>query len=80
MPNSFCVFKFNLFADDSTVSRAFDRGEVELNNVIINDELEILYRWIVANKLAVNGSKTKCMLFAYRNRCTLTNVKFQIWR
>ena len=45
MPNSSCVFKFNLFADDSTVSHAFDRGEVELNNVIINDELEKLHGW-----------------------------------
>ena len=40
MPNSSCVFEFNLFADDRTVSHAFGRGEVELNNVIINDELE----------------------------------------
>ena len=75
MPNSSCVLKFNLFADDSTVSHAFDRGEVELNNVIINDELEKLYRWLVANRLAINGSKTKYMLLAYRNRCTLINVK-----
>ena len=75
MPNSSCVFKFNLFVDDSTVSHAFDRGEVELNNVIINDEFEKMYRWLVANRLAINVSKTKFMLFAYRNRCTLINVK-----
>ena len=29
----------------------------------------------MANRLAINGSKTKYMLFAYRNRCTLMNVK-----
>ena len=75
MPNSSCVFKFNLFADDSTVSHAFDRGEVELNNVIINDELEKLYRCLVANRLAINGSKTKYRFFVYRNRFTLINVK-----
>ena len=61
-----------------TVSRPYDRGEVQLINAIINDELEKLNRWLVANRLAINVSKTKCILFAYRNRYNnLTNVTFR---
>ena len=53
MPNSSCAFKFNLFDDDSSVSHAFDRGEVEQNNVIINDELKKIIQ-IVSGKQTGN--------------------------
>ena len=59
----FCVehCKTILFADDTTI---YKTGK-QVNNIYkdTNKELQILADWFHANKLSLNISKTKCMLF-----------------
>ena len=59
----FCVehCKTILFADDTTI---YKTGK-QVNNIYedMNKELQILADWFRANKLSLNISKTKCMLF-----------------
>ena len=57
--SSFC--KFTLFADDTTIlasNQDFDRLIDDLN---IN--LKCVYEWLICNKLSLNISKTKFMIF-----------------
>lgn len=51
-----------LFADDTTI---YKTGK-QINEIYkdMNNELEILADWFRANKLSLNISKTKCMLFS----------------
>ena len=62
-PLLFCVehCKTILFADDATI---YKTGK-QVNNIYedMNKELQILADWFRANKLSLNISKTKCMLF-----------------
>ena len=59
----FCVehCKIILFADDTTIYKS---GK-QVNNIYedMNKEVQILANWFRANKLSLNISKTKCMLF-----------------
>ena len=73
--NDFCkcssFFSSILYADDSTFSTCIDKNDNDLNNTI-NSELENIYEWLKVNRLCLNISKTKYMLF---NR---TNINFDL--
>ena len=50
-----------MFADDTSIflqskdiSKLFEKG---------NKELNLVDQWLIANKLSINTSKTKCVLF-----------------
>ena len=71
-------FKPILFADDTTlisslcafVSSQNDQFNQSCN---INKELNNLHEWLCANKLALNATKTKYMLFHY---CQSRSIPF----
>ena len=62
-----------MHADDTTLYCNIDQC---VNEYIINEELHKLTKWLGANKLALNISKTKYMLFHTSNRkITYPNLK-----
>ena len=54
-----------MYADDSTLYCNIDQ---DVNEEVINVELAKLSEWLGANKLALNISKTKYMVFHTSNR------------
>ena len=75
-PSSNQFFKFNLFADDSTITCKFN----EKNLSIIKNELENqftdIYNWLLINKIKINFSKSKFIVFSYKNSLCLGDLKF----
>ena len=59
--NSSTVFKFIIFADDTTLYTTLNLQED--TNKILNDELAKIHNWLNVNKLSLNVAKTKAMLF-----------------
>ena len=49
-----------MFADDTNISTS--AGSVEKLETQLNIELDKIYRWLVANKLTLNVSKTEYMI------------------
>ena len=73
LPSATNKFKPVLFADDTTLISTLcalvgdsDTNENVSNN--INSELEKVQEWLRANKLSLNTSKTKYMIFHYRQK------------
>ena len=54
-----------MYADDTTLFCNIDNNVTE---DAINRELYKIYEWLGANKLALNVSKTKFMVFHTRNK------------
>ena len=63
--NSSGLFKFILFADDSTLYAS--HGDLRHLVHLVNDDLTNINNWVKANKLTLNIEKTKCVIF-HRNK------------
>lgn len=59
--NSSNILKFILFADDTTL--LFSHYDINTLVSVVNDELKLVYDWIVANNLRINLDKTCFVLF-----------------
>ena len=59
--HSSIIFKFVLFADDSTLY--FSHPSLDSLITIVNDELENVRKWIISNKLTLNLDKTHYIIF-----------------
>ena len=66
--NSSNKFKFLMYADDTTIYFNLEDFRLEDREVdlLINDEIEKVNKWLKLNKLALNVDKTKSMLFHKR--------------
>ena len=65
------MFRFIIYAVDTTLLATI--SSLELTNTVnleqnINHELENISNWLKLNKLSLNTSKTKCMLFNTINK------------
>ena len=65
--NSTNFFKFNLFADDSTLSVAFNKTDLPIITDVINNNLSFVYDWLTCNKITLNVNKTNYMILSYKN-------------
>ena len=68
LPNSSSKFSFILYADDTTLFSSLSfTSDTDVNNTEkkINRELSNIYTWLCANKLSLNITKTKYMIFHY---------------
>ena len=74
--NSSNKFKFLMYADDTTIYFNLEDFPIENREVLINNELEKVNKWLKLNKLAVNVDKTKSMLF--HKRRPVTPIQFSI--
>ena len=75
LPCSTDVFKYILYADDSTLSLAFNRNECSTISDKINLHLNHVQNWLNFNKIAVNINKTKYVIFSYRLQPEISPVK-----
>ena len=74
--NSSSLFKFILFADDSTLSTCIPKKAIDIPQYvdIINNELDEVNKWILSNKICINTDKTKYILFSYRSSADLPPI------
>ena len=75
MPNSSSLFKFILFADDSTLSTSFAEENALEFTLTLNNELNNVNNWQTSNCICINADKTKYMIFPCRKLLHLTNIK-----
>ena len=64
LPNCSVVFKMIMFADDTTLYFDLNPGTPNFVN-IINGELVKVSKWLSANRLPLNVSKTNVMFFLF---------------
>ena len=74
LPNCSDIFRFTLFADDSTLTATFRNNERNITEKI-NNELSLVNTWLMANKIAVNPDKTKYIAFSYRRKIALNLIR-----
>ena len=77
-PNSNPFFKFNLFADDSTLTCKFVNSDESFMKSKLEVELEPVYSWLKMNKIKINLDKSKFMAFSYGKKYSLNNLKLEM--
>ena len=75
-PNCNPFFKYTLFADDSTLSCKFTNSDEVLITQTLNSELKLIDEWLTTNKLKVNYSKSKFIVFSYRKSISISPLQF----
>ena len=78
LPNVSPFFKYVLFADDSTLSSSFSQNRTFSIKRKINKELKLLNKWLVSNKISINATKTKYIIFSYRANSDINLGKLTI--
>ena len=66
LPNIFSKLKFFLFADDTNIY--FECNDLKNLIKIMNFELKKIYKWLYINRLSLNMSKTKFVIFYAANK------------
>ena len=65
-----CIFKFIMYADDTTLFsnlKSFG-NKIQTKEYLINAELSNVLEWLNINKLSLNKSKSKYMIFHVPNK------------
>ena len=69
------LFNCLLYADDTTLTSTISVPEINVFPIsLINDELDKIFLWMCSNRLSLNVSKTKCMIFHSPQRKVSDNV------
>ena len=71
MPQASSLFKFILYADDTTLFSALDYSlslDIPASSELINREISRVGEWLIINRLSINITKTKYMLFHPRQK------------
>ena len=71
MPQASSLFKFILYGDDTTLFSALDYSlplDIPASSELINIELSRVGEWLIINRLSINITKTKYMLFHPRQK------------
>ena len=59
------VLHQSLYADDTFL--CFDSNDLSHLEEIVNDELDIVYKWLVSNRLTLNVKKSKFIIFSKKS-------------
>ena len=73
-PQANPFFKYNLFADDSTLTCKFHKSNEMYIKSKIETELQSVFSWLQMNKLKINFDKSKFMMFSYGKKYSLTTL------
>ena len=57
-----------MYADDTSLFCCLEDIQSLHKVYTLNQELQIVYKWLLANKLKFNVAKTKYMIFSKRNK------------
>jgi len=69
LPNASSLFKYNIFADDTTLSTTISTPSYSFYNAdVINAALADIDYWMRVNMLSLNVAKTKFIVFHYSNK------------
>ena len=74
-PQANPYFKYNLFADDSTLTCKLDNKNETYIKTKFETELQSVFSWLQMNKLKINFDKSKFMMFSYGKKYSLTTLK-----
>ena len=66
LPNCLSFTSANMFADDTNITTK--GSNVEDIQTRLNDDLEQIHQWLLANKLILNKDKTEYMIIGSRQR------------
>ena len=77
LPNCSNLFKYVLFADDSTLSCVIPSksDSISSSSNLINYNLELLNKWLLSNRICINASKTNYIIFSYRKILDLDCIR-----
>ena len=64
LPNAINIFKTILYADESTLLFSFSKDQIPQISLSINEHLLSVNTWLSSNRLAINTSKTKYIVFS----------------
>ena len=81
IPNASSLLKFILFADDTSLLDTINLSispENTFDSEKLNKELSKIYDWLAVNKLSLNISKTKFMIFHHRNKSLPKKIEIKI--
>ena len=73
------IFKFLMYADDTTIFTTINcfENNKNPNQYIIYDEQSKINEWLIVNKLSLNASKTKFMVFSMpQKKVVIPRLKF----
>ena len=62
------MFNFLLYADDTTLCCNLEDIDSDNKEFTLNQELQNVHEWLLANRLQLNVKKTKYMLFHKQNK------------
>ena len=68
IPNASNIFNFLVYADDTTLYCCLEDINHVNKQAILNQELDQIHNWLIANGLKLNRNKSKYMVFAKPNR------------
>ena len=68
IPNASNIFNFLMYADDTTLYCCLEDINHVNKQAILNQELDHIHNWLIANGLKLNTNKSKYMVFAKPNR------------
>ena len=66
-PNASKLFNFLMYADDTSLFCCLEDIQSSHKEYTLNQELQRVYKWLLANKLKLNIAKTKYLIFSKRN-------------
>ena len=75
-PEVSSFFKFCIFADDSTLTCKFDTSDENIIKNRIESELVVVHQWLLMNKIKINYTKSKFIIFSYGKNFSLDKIKF----
>ena len=76
IPNVSQKLQFFLFADDTNIY--YEASTIEEIENVLNTELDELYKWLCANRLSLNISKTNYLVFHPYNKPMKKNITIRI--
>ena len=73
MVNCSTILHFTLFADDTTLGYSCNNFQ-ELQNILEREVYKVT-KWLAANKLILNVTKTHCMLFTFKHNISGLSIR-----
>ena len=68
IPNASNIFNFLMYANDTTLYCSLEDINHVNKQAILNEELDQIHNWLIANGLKLNTNKSKYLIFSKPNK------------